>query len=169
MLEDTMTEQTWNDEGELVVTDTVITAYDEGAVQVQDLIALTARLAQILAQEADYLEAMQVSKLEPLQTEKIALTNALESVKRQLAKQPHLLEQMSDEDRDDLQQVVTVFHAVLEENYRRLTMARAVNQKIVEAISEVIHDTVKNDAYDRKGITGKPTLDSVSITLDKQV
>lgn len=168
MLDDTMVDEEWDD-AELVETDATVTAYNEDELQVADLIALTARLAQVLAQEADLLEAMQVGKIADLQDEKQALVGALDSVKKQLAKRPHLLRQMGAEEREDLAQVVGVFHAVLEENYRRLSMARAVNQKIVEAITEVIQENTRNEVYDRKGTSGKPVVDSVSITLDKQV
>lgn len=142
---------------------------DAGQARAADLIVLTARLAQLLAEEADLLEAMQVSKIEKLQNEKIMLTNALEAIKKHVVKHPDMLEELSEQEREDLESVVKIFNEILEENYRRLTMARAVNQRVVQAITEVVQEATKGDVYDRSGVTGKPTIDSVSVTLDEKV
>lgn len=138
-------------------------------VKVGDVIALTARLAQILAEEADHLESMKISKVADLQHEKIMLTNALDVIKKQVAKHPQLLAEMDEQDREDLTQVITVFHQILEENYKRLNMARAVNQRIVEAITDVVRDQSLKDSYDHKGQSQKPVTQSLSVTLNEKI
>lgn len=134
-----------------------------------DLIVLTARLAQLLAEEADLLESMKISKIPNLQHEKLMLTNALEAMKKHIAKYPEVMDELSDQERDDLESVVHIFNEVLEENYRRLSMARAVNLRVVQAITEIVQESTKGDVYDRSGITGKPVVDSVSVTLNEKV
>lgn len=142
---------------------------DAEQTRAADLIVLTARLAQLLAEEADLLESMKISKITDLQNEKTMLTNALEAMKKHISKHPEIMDELSAQERDDLESVVKIFNEILEENYHRLTMARAVNQRVVQAITEVVQEATKGDVYDRTGITGKPTVDSVSVTLNEKV
>jgi len=145
------------------------TPIDVNRVGIPDIISLTARLAQLLAQEADYLDDMQVSQIAGLQKEKNMLTRALASVKKHVSKHPEMLEQMDEQEREDLVQVVGIFNQILEENYRRLAMARAVNQEIVKAITEVAQESARNDTYNQKGQSGRPGIDRVSVTLNERV
>lgn len=142
---------------------------DVNRVRIPDVITLTARLAQILAEEADLLEAMDITRVGALQKEKIMLVNALEALKKQVRKHPELMDEVSEEEREDLVQVVRVFNEILEENYRRLSRARAVNQRVVEAITQVVQDSARGDVYDRKGESGKHGSDALSVTLNEKV
>lgn len=134
-----------------------------------DLIVLTARLAQVLAEEADLLESMKVSKITALQREKTMLTGALEAMKKHISKHPEVMDELTAQEREDLESVIKIFSEILEENYRRLTMARAVNLRVVQAITEIVQESTRGDAYDRSGVTGKPVVDSVSVTLNEKV
>lgn len=134
-----------------------------------DLIVLTARLAQIMAEEADLLESMKINKISDLQHEKQMLTNALEAMKKHIVKHPELMEELSSQEREDLESVVKIFNEILEENYRRLSMARAVNLRVVQAITEIVQEATRGDVYDRSGVSGKPIVDSVSVTLNEKV
>jgi hypothetical protein len=81
-------------------------------VRAEDIVMLTARLAQLLAEEADHLEQMQVTKIAALQKEKMLLTNALELIKKKLPKDGSFQAALTQEERDDLQNVVTVFNEI---------------------------------------------------------
>lgn len=142
---------------------------DVTVVRIPDVITLTARLAQLLAEEADLLEAMNIKRVGELQKEKLMLVSALDALKKQIAKQPELLEEITDEERDDLVQVVRVFNEILEENYRRLSRARAVNQRVVQAITQAVQEATRGDVYDRKGEAGKPVIQTVSMTVNEKV
>lgn len=143
--------------------------FDAEKMHASDLIMLTARLAQVLAEEADLLESMKISKITDLQHEKQMLTGALDAMKKHISKHPELMEDLSDQEREDLESVIKIFNEILEENYRRLSMARAVNLRVVQAITEIVQDATKGDAYDRSGVSGKPVVDSVSVTLNEKV
>ena len=134
-----------DDEGEVI---------DVTRIRIPDVITITARLAQLLAEEADLLESMKISKIADLQNEKKILVDALDAMKTQIRRQPVLLEEISDDERDDLFEVVSVFNQILEENYRRLTMARAVNAEVVQVITEAVQEASRKDIYDRKGENG---------------
>lgn len=138
-------------------------------VRVEDIITLTARLAQVLAAEADFLEKMQVGKIADLQKEKIMLTNALALIKKQLPQDESFLSTLEAEQVQSLKEVITVFNVILEENYTRLNTARMVNQRVVEAVTEVVREHTQQDAYDDKGKMNSAASESMPISLNKKI
>lgn len=138
-------------------------------LRIQDVITLTARLAQLLAEEVDLLGIMKLKEVEKLQHEKIFITNALEAQRRLLDKNPHLIEQIPSRDKQDLQEVVDVFNDILEENHRKLLLAKEVNHKIVSAIKEVVRDHTTSKSYGGNGMTHYAPYETISVTLDSKV
>lgn len=138
-------------------------------VSMQDVMTLTARLAQLLAEEADLLGAMKLKEVEKLQNEKIILTNALEANRKLLDKNPHLSETIPSRDKEDMKRLVEVFNNILEENHRKLLLAKEVNHKIVGAIKEVVKDHTVSKTYSNDGITHHAPFETMSVTLDKVV
>lgn len=138
-------------------------------IKIQDVITLTARLAQLLAEEVDLLNEMKVSKIEALQQEKLFLTNALDAQRKLVQKHPHLLESIPSQDKQDLKEVVDVFNHILEENHKKLQMAKEVNHRIVQAITTVVKQSTLSRVYDGKGTTGAAPYETLSVTLNKKV
>lgn len=138
-------------------------------INMVDVITLVARLAQLLAEEADLLAGMKVAKIEGLQQEKLLLVSALETQRKLLDKHPQMLDSISSQDRADLRSVIEVFNAVLEENYRRLLMAKQVNHRVVEAITEVVTESARSGTYNERGERGEADAKSLSITLNKKI
>lgn len=142
--------------------------YDPLSVDVDSVIALTARLAQVLAEEADLLAEMRVREIEGLQKEKLQLLDALEAQKRFLDRNPHLLASINDDECLELAQIIEIFQTVMKENHRRLLIAREVNRKVVEAISEVVQDAAKNGMYDNKGLPER-VEGGISMSLNQTI
>jgi flagellar biosynthesis/type III secretory pathway chaperone len=138
-------------------------------IDVRAVITVTARLAQLLAEEVDLLSDMKVSKIEHLQSEKIFLTNALEAQKKLINKHPHLAETIPSQDREDLAQVVEVFEGILEENHRKLLLAKEINHQVVQAITSVVKDKSRSKVYDDRGHTGVAAYETLSVTLNQTV
>ncbi len=138
-------------------------------LKVRDVITLTARLAQVLAEEVDLLGEMKVSSIESLQQEKLFLVGALDAQRKLLGKHPNLIETIPSQDKKDLQDVVDVFNDILAENHRKLLMAKEVNHKVVQAITDVVKQSTRSQAYDGKGLTGSAPFETLSITLNKTV
>lgn len=136
-------------------------------LNMQDIVTLTARLAQLLAEEVDQLKAMRLEKIRELQEEKQYLTQALEAHRRLLDKHPHLAETIPSRDRADLEGVVTVFQDILQENRRRLLMAREVNHRIVQAVTDVVREAAMSRVYDGRGAAGALGSDALSLTLNQ--
>jgi len=138
-------------------------------LDVRAIITVTARLAQLLAEEVDLLAEMKVAKVKDLQNEKLFLTNALEAQKKLIAKKPEVMETIPSQDRHDLEEVVEIFNNVLEENHRKLMVAKEINQRIVQAVTSVVKDQSKSKVYDGKGVNGVAPYESLSVTLNQTV
>lgn len=135
-------------------------------INIHDVINLTARLAQLLAEEVDLLGGMKISRVQALQKEKQFILGALEAHKRTLESHPHLSESIPSRDKADLQAVVKVFEDILEENHHRLMVARDVNHRIVNAITEVVRENSVSRVYGASGTMGALGGDHLSITLN---
>lgn len=137
--------------------------------KVQDVIMLTARLAQLLAEEVDLLGDMKVKKIEALQQEKIFLTNALDAQRKLIDRHPHIVDTIPSRDKKDLEEVAAVFQGILDENHRKLLMAKEINHKIVRAITDVVKETTQSRTYNGNGYTGAAAFNTLSVTLDKTI
>lgn len=138
-------------------------------LQAQDVITLTARLAQLLAEEVDLLTEMKIPQIEALQQEKIFLTNALEAQRKLLDRNPNLVETIPSQDKADMRQVFEVFNDILEENHRKLKLAKEVNHKIVQAITNVVKQNTQSNAYNGRGNTSGAPFEVLSVTLNKHI
>jgi hypothetical protein len=121
------------------------------ALDVNVLVLLVSRLAQVLGREVDMLESMNIKGLSTLQHEKLALVDALEKQKKLLARRPHLLQELDEEERDNLAELLHIFDMVVQENHNRLLVAKEVNQLVVDAIMDVAHENLRNGLYNDKG------------------
>jgi flagellar biosynthesis/type III secretory pathway chaperone len=138
-------------------------------LKIQDVITLTARLAQLLAEEADLLGGMKMKEIEKLQHEKIFITNALEAQRKLLDRHPGLMDTIPSQDKADLQRIVDVFNDILEENHRKLLLAKEVNHKIVSAIKEVVREHTSNKTYGVDGNAYYTQFQNMSVTLDSVI
>jgi hypothetical protein len=138
-------------------------------VKIQDVITLTARLAQVLAEEVDMLNEMKISRIEALQQEKLFLINALDAQRKIVEKNPQMMETIPSQDKQDFQEVIEVFNDILAENHRKLLLAKEVNHKIVQAVTHVVRQGTLSRVYDGKGVTGSAPFEMLSVTLNKKV
>ena len=142
---------------------------EDKQIKMQDIVTLTARLAQILAEEVDHLNTMHVSKIAELQNEKLFIISALEAQRKLLDKHPHMSETIPSQDKKDLEEVVSVFKDILEENHHKLLLAKKVNHEIVKAITSVVNDSTKRAAYSMRGTSDSAPFQTLSVTLDKRI
>lgn len=137
--------------------------------KMQDVITLTARLAQLLAEEVDLLGDMKIKKIEALQQEKIFLTNALEAQRKLIERHPYMLGSIPSRDKADLESVAAVFEDILDENHRKLLMAKEINHKVVQAITDVVKETTQSRTYNGNGYTPVAAFNTLSVTLNKTI
>lgn len=137
------------------------------SINLRDVTNLTARLAQVLAEEVDHLGAMKIKKVQALQQEKLFLTSALEAHRRQITRNPHLLDAVPSQDKRDLEGVVRVFEDILKENHKRLQMARDVNRAVVDTITQVVKESAGSKVYGERGVQGALGNQALSITYNQ--
>lgn len=138
-------------------------------LNVPALVTVTARLAQIMAEEVDFLEDMKISSIADLQPEKLRLTVLLDKQKHMIERHPELLANLTPEDKEKLHNVAKIFVSVLGENHKRLLLAKEVNLCVVKAIKEVVTDSSTNRYYSGSGEHEIWQPDSISVTLNKTV
>jgi len=138
-------------------------------VQLRDMIAITARLAQILAEEVDCLDEMRVRDIEGLQDEKRRLTRTLEAMKREIDRRPEIRETFAAEDLDDFAEISEIFNEVLQENHRKLLIAKEVNARVVQAISDVVKEEMQRQSYNQRGTQGINRDAPPSLSLNKTI
>lgn len=145
----------------------------EGAVRTQvdlsDVITVTVRLAQLLAQEVDYLDAMKIRELEGLQEEKRKLAKALVMMKREIERNPDVKKSFKPADVDTFTRVSEIFDGVLEENYRKLLVSKEINLRIVQAISDVVKEETLRTGYNKKGLKGHQREAPPSVSLNETI
>lgn len=134
-------------------------------VQLADIIAVTARLAQVLAEEVDLLDAMRIRDMEGLQEEKRKLIRSLTMMKRELDRQPDAKANFAPGDVQAFHQVSQIFNEILQENHRRLLVAKEINLQVVQAIADVVKEESERAGYSRKGgkKMGKDAPPSISL------
>lgn len=152
-----------------VVQDSEVTTSKAVEFRAQDVVMLTARLAQLLAEEVDLLSEMKVKKIEALQQEKLFLTNALEAQRKLIERHPYMLNTIPSRDKRDLEEVAKVFQNILDENHRKLLLAKEVNHKIVQAITAVVKENTQSRTYNGNGYTGAAAFNTLSVTLNQTI
>ncbi len=140
---------------------------NEGLLDVNVLILLISRLAQVLGREVDMLDSMNIKGLSTLQHEKLALVDALEKQKKLIARRPNILNDLTDDMRDNLADLLHIFDAVANENHNRLLVAKEVNQLVVDAIMDTTHENLRRGLYNEKGIHAEEK--SMALSLNKTI
>jgi flagellar biosynthesis/type III secretory pathway chaperone len=137
-------------------------------INIPNIIALTAKLAQVMAQEVDLLDEMKIKQIVPLQEEKQWLTKALEVQLARVRKRPELLEEIDSRQREDLRDIVRVFEEVRTANFDRLMTVREVNLRMVEAIKDVVREASQKASYKGTGDMDY-AANALSVTLNEQI
>jgi flagellar biosynthesis/type III secretory pathway chaperone len=138
-------------------------------IKLPDMIAIVARLAQLLAEEVDCLDEMRITDIEALQEEKRRLGRTLELMKREVDRRPELQETFAAEDVEVFHDVSAIFDEVLQENHRKLLVAKEINFRVVQAISDVVKEEAVRHGYNQRGKTGAMRDVAASISLNKTI
>ena len=133
----------------------------------QDVLSATTQLKDIFIRETESLRTMKVKELGLLQQEKERLTKLLESYQAILKKNPNAFGEMDEEAREAFEVEMQEFTEVVDENYRRVAVARAVNQRIVQAILDVVTEQQHAGTYTKQGVAAAPNM-ALSFNLNHQ-
>jgi hypothetical protein len=121
------------------------------AFDVKELMSVAIRLAEILDEETSLLAKMDIAGLAKLHPEKLRLTQMLEMYQALIKANPAVMEDVPDDMRQKLVQVIAAFGQVMEHNFRQVTTAKIVNQKVVQAITDSIAEQQQLTVYNKSG------------------
>jgi flagellar biosynthesis/type III secretory pathway chaperone len=124
-------------------------------VTASDMIKVITKLSDLLAKENELLDMKQITQVEELQEEKERLTRIMSFFKSEIQKDPSVLGRFPKVQMRELKCVVQIFDRLLNNNYQTLVKARAVNEKVVEAVASSLHDHVTSQSgYNKDGGMG---------------
>jgi hypothetical protein len=117
----------------------------------EEMMAVVVRLAEILEQESTMIMKMNTNSMGQLHPEKLRYTQMLESYQALLRARPDIIEDLPDEVRDRLLNVIAGFSSIMEHNFRQVAAAKIVNQRVVQAITDSIAGQQHLTVYNKTG------------------
>lgn len=139
-----------------------------GDVDVYELITITARLRDILVRETAHLKAMEIKEIAKLQDEKQKLTKLMDAYQKLIKARPELVRMLDEDSRAELAELSDEFSRALTENMQRTAVARAVNQRVVQAIMEVVTEANHAGTYNKYGTAAAPANMAISFNLNQR-
>lgn len=139
-----------------------------GTIQINEIMAVTERLTQLLKTESGYLKEMRVAPVAALQQEKNALISWLEAQKKIIALRPEMLESIDDNWRQSFAEASQQFARAAEENYHQTAIARLINQRIVQSITESLREQQTVGTYSAQGTTQPGKQSALSFNLNQK-
>jgi hypothetical protein len=137
---------------------------------VNELMAVTLRLAEILGEESNMLASMDIANMAKMHPEKLKLTQMLEAYQSMMRARPDLMDDLNENERGNLAEVMSGFSQVMDHNFRQVAAARAVNQTVVRAITDSIAEQQHLTVYNREGnhFRAGVEMSGVSINLNQK-
>ena len=122
-----------------------------GNMSIDELMEVTARLADILEEETRCLRDMKMDALAKLHTKKMELMLVIETYQKVLRDQPDFLKKQNAGKVEEFMALSEDLTEVVEENFRRTAVARAVNQRVMQTIVNTISEKQRPMTYNRYG------------------
>lgn len=138
------------------------------SIPVNEVIAVTARLTDVLRLESEYLRVMNIREAGKLQDEKIRLTSWLEAQQKLISIRPELRDFIAAEERKAMEEVAVEFADAVEDNFRQVSIARVVNQKVVQAITDAMREQNSVATYNAQGANSTAGNASLSYNLNQR-
>lgn len=137
-------------------------------ISLRELTQAAQRLAELLMQEGEHLRTMQVGELAALQEEKLRLTRQLETAQAHIAADKNFLANARPGEREELLLLADDLAYAVEENFRHASVARAVNRRVMQAITDVMSDQQRPATYDRMGLANSKSNLTLSLNLNER-
>lgn len=120
-------------------------------MSIRELMDATLRLSDLLAEESEIMTSLRFKELPKLHEEKVKLTQLLESYQQVMATNPEFLRQADAKTREELLLLTDDLAVSVEENFRKVSVARAVNSRVMQAINDVMREDHGPSTYGRTG------------------
>jgi flagellar biosynthesis/type III secretory pathway chaperone len=121
------------------------------SMNAQELMEATLRLSDVLAEENALLDTRNYREIARLHDEKLKLSSLLEAYQERMARDPNFMRTIDAKSREELLLRTDDLACNVEDNFRKVSVARAVNGRIVQAIMDVMSDQQRPSVYGRNG------------------
>ena len=138
------------------------------AMSVNELMDITLRLSDLLAEESALIDAMRFKELPRLHEEKMKLTTVLETYQQVIAADPSFVKRADEKTREELLLRTDDLAFNVEDNFRKVSVARAVNQRVMQAIADVVNEQHRPGTYGRNGQTTSTQDLALSVNLNQR-
>ena len=138
------------------------------ALSLEDLIDITEQLADLLDEESEYLRLMQIKNIPALSEEKMKLTQMLEFYQRAFEANPDLFKGADEAMKRRFKAINTEFNAIVQENFRLNAVARTVNGRVVQAITDAVFENQRPNTYNKQGTANSATSLTMSLNLNQR-
>lgn len=134
-----------------------------------DIINVNAALGQLLEQETQFMDKMQLTKINEIQERKLKLTAMLERYMRYVGQHPEVVLNATAEEKTEMKKIATSFKSTMKKNYDTLLVARSVNREIVKYVTKTISGRSNNPVYNAHGATIAVKVTPISMTLNQTI
>lgn len=138
------------------------------SMNIDELMSATLRLSDIMQEESVMLKEMRVRDLPALQEEKAKLTIVLEAYQQRLATDPNFIKNADTKTREELVLLADDLAYTVEENFRQVSVARAVNNRVLQAIMDVVSEEHSPGTYGKLGQASTNQRMALSMNLDQK-
>lgn len=138
------------------------------SMSVNELMDATLRLSDLLAEEGEHIEAMRYKELPRLHEEKVKLTALLENYQRLLAADPDFIRNADPRTREELLLRTDDLAFNVEDSFRKVSVVRAVNGRVMQAIMDVMGEQHRPGTYGPKGVATQMGDLALSINLNQR-
>jgi flagellar biosynthesis/type III secretory pathway chaperone len=139
-----------------------------------DMFEALEQLTAILRDENKMLSEFRIGAMAGLQEKKEQLSWLIELQKEYLVRHPELLAAMEADMKARIHERGLMLEKALEENFQRLSSARLINKKIVEAVTAVVNDhygsaSGYNESGSRGLVIGREAKRNSALALNQAV
>ena len=138
------------------------------SMSVDELMDTTRRLSDILAEESEMIANMQLKELPRLNEEKLKLTAVLEIYQQVMANDPSFIKKADEKKREQMILFADDLAISVEENFRKVSVAKAVNSRVMQAIMDVMSEKHRPASYGRNGLASQNQGLALSVNLNQQ-
>ena len=138
------------------------------AFRLSEITSLLANLAELMADEVDYLKEMKISEIEKFQADKARMLATLENYRRTIMRTPDILKYASDKEKDQYKKVHELFGKIAHENGLRLGVAKEVNAKMLDIIKQAVSEVSASPIYNDSGRKNSSS-ESLNMKLNEMI
>ncbi len=138
------------------------------AMSINALMTATLRLSDLMSEEAQLLSQMRYGELARLHDEKLKLTKLLEGYQQRLASDPNFVRTADSSTREELLLLTDDLAFNVQDNFRKVSAAKAVNTRVMQAIMDVLSEQHRPGTYGRDGVAAQAADLALSVNLNQK-